>query len=182
MSASDCEKKGATMPHLAGAPCGVCQQPLIGARDGAYCPVCESPIHLDCVRAATADTPPTVCPRCGTLKRLGNQRRQYEEACERERLIEELQHNPDAVAPPVDRSMPAVLLRIAFLVAAIGAVVLAIYLGIPRILAYAIIVVPIIGAYRLLAGSPNTPSHLNPAPPPVSPTKGAWRKQDDSKK
>ena len=61
------------MLHLAGALCGVCQKALIGVRDGAFCPVCECPIHIDCARSATAETPLTVCPRCGASKELAKQ-------------------------------------------------------------------------------------------------------------
>ena len=126
------------MPHLAGAPCGVCRKALLGARDGAFCPVCESPIHLECAKSATRDTPPTVCPRCGTLKSVAKQSREYEQACERERLAEEFAHNPDAVAPPMDWSLSNLLMRFVMLLLIFGTAGLSLYFEIPKFVALAI--------------------------------------------
>jgi hypothetical protein len=81
------------MPHLAGAACGVCRNELMGFRDGAFCPTCESPVHIDCARSATAETPETVCPRCGTQKRVAKQWREREAACENELEVENREAN-----------------------------------------------------------------------------------------
>ncbi len=56
------------MPHLAGAPCGVCQQPLIGIRDGAFCPRCEGPVHAACAKQSAEEYPAGICRRCGSSK------------------------------------------------------------------------------------------------------------------
>lgn len=169
------------MPQLAGSPCGVCRQPLLGARDGAFCPVCESPIHLGCAKSATSSTLPTVCPRCGTLKTVAKQRREYELACEHERLTEEFDHNPDAVAPPIDWSLSNLLLRFATLLLIFGTAGTSLYFEIPRTIALAFIVVPVVACRRLLFGSPKTPAHLDPTQH-VSTTKGDWRNQIDPPK
>lgn len=73
------------MPQLAGAPCGVCHQPLIGVRDGAFCPECECPVHVDCVRKKNVLLPREHCRRCGSLDATAEKWRRYEDASDDER-------------------------------------------------------------------------------------------------
>ena len=73
------------MPQLAGAPCGVCQQPLIGIRDGAFCPECECPVHVDCVRKEGMSAPRGHCSRCGSVNRVAAKWRRLEDAADDER-------------------------------------------------------------------------------------------------
>ena len=165
------------MPQLAGAPCGVCQKPLMGVRDGAFCPECESPVHLECARAAGADTQPTVCRRCGASKLLAKRWREYEAACDREQ-DEEAAAAQQSSLPPVAQqpSSLKVVVRVAgVLLYVIVAVTLGELVYLPRLATAALIVIPWMVCIRLLNGEEKTPSHLDPTPPPASPTKGAWR-------
>jgi hypothetical protein len=61
------------MPHLAGAACGVCQQPIRGRSDGAFCPECEAPVHRKCAQSPPAAAPPGRCPRCWAPRERGAQ-------------------------------------------------------------------------------------------------------------
>lgn len=54
------------MGQLAGTRCGVCNQTILGLRDGAFCPDCESPVHVACASAPPQPSPVGHCPRCGT--------------------------------------------------------------------------------------------------------------------
>ena len=133
------------MPHLAGAPCGVCQQLLIGVRDGAFCPVCECPVHLDCAHSATAET---LCPRCGAQKKLAEQWRERELACEREKQLDDLEHRPNTTATVVEWSLSAVFGQV---------------LVIPLFVICAVVLIPVLLWKRLRHGPDQTPSHLDPA-------------------
>ena len=73
------------MPHLAGAPCGVCQKPLLGLRDGAFCPKCECPVHIECVREEGTRPPQGHCSRCGSVSKVAMKWRRYEDAADDER-------------------------------------------------------------------------------------------------
>ena len=59
------------MPHLAGASCAVCRQPIRGFSDGAFCPECEAPVHQRCAQPPAADAAVGLCPRCGAPRSRG---------------------------------------------------------------------------------------------------------------
>ncbi len=133
------------MPHLAGAACGVCRKELMGFRDGAFCPTCESPVHVGCARSATTDTPATVCPRCGTPKNVAEQWRERETACENESESENSQAKP--------RSVFTKWMKL---------------FGIFDVLVFSLL-------KRLFNSDDETPSHLKPAAPIKPEKKKPWK-------
>ncbi len=54
------------MTQLAGNHCGICGQSILGVRDGAFCPTCESPVHVACVSSLQGASAEGRCPQCGT--------------------------------------------------------------------------------------------------------------------
>jgi hypothetical protein len=77
-------------------------QPLIGIRDGAFCPQCECPVHMEC---AQKDKPDVLghCPRCGSINKVAKKWRNYEDAADRERAW-------DAKRIAITASFPILLL------------------------------------------------------------------------
>ena len=63
----------------------MCQQPLIGIRDGAFCPKYECPVHFNCVRKEGAIAPQRHCPSCGSVNRVAAKWRRLEDAADDER-------------------------------------------------------------------------------------------------
>ena len=142
------------MPHLAGAACGVCRNELMGFRDGAFCPVCESPVHIDCARSATADTPENVCPRCGTSKNVAKQWREREAACENELEAEDMKEiTKTSLKRGVEFTGEA---------------------GIALVTILAVLAIPIMLWKRLFHAVEEIPDHLKPTTPIEPEKKKPW--------
>ncbi len=145
------------MPHLAGAACGLCRKELMGFRDGAFCPKCESPVHIDCARSATAETPETVCPRCGTQKKVAKQWRERETACENELEEEETKEiTKSSLKRGVEFTGDA---------------------GIAFVAILAVLAIPITLWKRLFHPADETPEHLKPTAPIEPEKKKPWEDQ-----
>lgn len=124
------------MPHLAGAPCGVCRQPLLGIRDGAFCPRCECPVHLECAKKEKPTELPGRCQRCGSINRVAKKWRNYEDAADAERAW-------DAKRIALAASFPIILI--------VGFRMLGVFVVVPL----AVVAVCVIGYWFLIKFGPN---------------------------